>query len=480
MNKAKPRWETQPTKGSKLRKGMKEAALELGFTPMPWQGKPIRLLSELRPPTEEERDQFGPLVAKGVPRYRQVLVTVPRQSGKSTIAQAFVKSRAEEAPDQKVFGTSKTRDDARVWQAELSLLLPDVHFTTAAGRETITWPNGSSYSIFAPNKKGGHGASVSGAVLIDEAWTLTSEVMQGIVPAMAAHPLAQMLVVTSMGDMDSHVWNGLVKVGRAATEDPDAQMAYIEYSAENPEDVFNPDKWGEWMPALGLTISKEAIRADMALMEADPNEGTVGIVRAYGNITTSVKVSIFSMDQVARAWSIISPPPRFVLTVDVNDEPRGASVASGHLVDGGVAARVIEWRYGPPTWLPQVVGNVLGKREVEAIVGDFGGPAKAVQAELVALSETYGVPLVDRKPMELAGDTQRFVYGLKEGTIFLEKSEPLLEAIEGARSRDIGDGAWLVSRRKMMVDASPLISVIMAHGVAEELAIKPVREFFAF
>ena len=121
---------------------------------------------------------------------------------------------------QRLYGTSKTRDDARIWQAELNLLLPEVHYTRAAGSETITWANGSTYSIFAPNKKGGHGASAD-AVLIDEAWTLTREVLQGIIPAMAARPLAQMLIVTSMGTAYSTVWNGLVEAGRQAVTEPD-------------------------------------------------------------------------------------------------------------------------------------------------------------------------------------------------------------------------------------------------------------------
>ena len=114
---------------------------------------------------------------------------------------------------QRLYGTSKTRDDARIWQAELNLLLPDVHYTRAAGRETITWGNGSTYSIFAPNKKGGHGASAD-AVLIDEAWTLTSEVLQGIIPAMAARPLIPNADCHFDGHcQDSTVWNGLVQAG---------------------------------------------------------------------------------------------------------------------------------------------------------------------------------------------------------------------------------------------------------------------------
>ena len=365
---ARAKYETRPTAGAKLaQKPLLDAAKQLGFTPMQWQRKAIRLLGELRPATVDELGQFGSVVAAGVPRYRQVIITVPRQSGKSTVAQAFIKAAGETRHMQRLYGTSKTRDDARIWQAELQLLLPDVRYTRAAGSETITWGNGSTYSIFAPNKKGGHGASAD-AVLIDEAWTLTSEVLQGIIPAMAARPLAQMLIVTSMGTATSTVWNGLVEAGRQAVGDPDASIAYIEYSAAHSEDVFNPRKWAEWMPALGITQSRESILADMALMEADPDEGLSGIVRAYGNLMTAAKITLFPAEWLAKAWTVIPPPERLVLAVDVNEVPAGASIMSGHVTETGEGAvRLIEWRAGSPEWVPAKVAEIIGARQVEAV-----------------------------------------------------------------------------------------------------------------
>ena len=61
--------------------------------------------------------------------------------------------------------------------------------------------------------------------------------------------------------------------------------------------------WGRWMPALGITQSRESIRADMALMEADPDEGLSGIVRAYGNITTAARLTLFPAEWLAKAWT---------------------------------------------------------------------------------------------------------------------------------------------------------------------------------
>jgi hypothetical protein len=124
---------------------------------------------------------------------------------------------------------------------------------------------------------------------------------------------------------------------------------------------------------------------------------------------------------------------------------------------------------------------VLRSREVEAVVGDFGGPAREVKAELTAICEENLVPLIDRVPRDLAADTRRFYDGLREGTVYLNKSEFLAEALAGARRKDFSDtGLWVVSRGRMSVDASPLIAAIMAHGLAVELSVSPKVEFFVY
>ena len=140
-------------------------------------------------------------------------------------------------------------------------------------------------------------------------------------------------------------------------ENPGSDIAYIEYSAAHEDDVFDESKWAQWMPALGITQSRESIRADMALMEADPDEGLSGIVRAYGNITTVTRRTLFPTEWLSKAWTVFAPPERLVLAVDVNETPAGASIMSGHVTETGEGAvRLIEWRAGspngyPPKWL---------------------------------------------------------------------------------------------------------------------------------
>ena len=100
---------------------------------------------------------------------------------------------------------------------------------------------------------------------------------------------------------------------------------------------------------------------------------------------------------------------------------------------------------------------MITERTVDAVVADFGGPAREIRTELQAVCSGTNVALVDRLPRDLAADTGRFYDGLRERSVALEKSAPLLEAIEGSARKNLGD-LWVVARRQMIMDASPIIS----------------------
>jgi hypothetical protein len=447
-------------------------------TPLtPWQRKVARLVGEVK---AVPCGCHSP--ARLLPRFKTVVVTVPRQMGKTVLARAVVATVAESDFDLDLFGTAQSRQYAARHCVNLGRFLqrtdPTLIVRAGVGNERVEWENGSSYLPISPTEGGGHGDSID-YLLIDEGWALSAETLGGIAPAMIARPHSQTLIISTMGTVDSDVWNGIVSQGREAAGDKGSNMAYIEYAAESDEDVFDESKWHEWMPSLGRTVTKDDIRTAMKLLEA--GEGRNEVVRAFGNRTVKTLITVFPGDYVAKAWRVVDPPERMVLSVDVNDEPSGAAVVSGHLAEDLVATRVMEWRLGSPRWLPEFVEDVIRKRDVEAVVADLGGPAREIKAELKQICEDNLVALVDRIPRDLAADTGRFYDGLRVGTVALDKSEVLAEAIASSRRKDLSDsGLWVISRGRMAVDASPLIATIMAHGLAIELSVTPALSFFAY
>ena len=466
--RTQPRFATKPTPRAKgWWREIEAAAYRFGTPLMPWQKGAARLIGELD--------------AAGLPRFGTVAISVPRQQGKTALSRASIDAKAARRSRQELFGTAQTRLYAARHLEKLGRLLEelypdDVKATFGVGNERIRWSNGSTYGVIAPTETGGHGDSMA-FMLIDEAWALAGGFLGGLRPAMIAVPDAQLLAISTMGTVESVVWNGLVERGRAATENPDADIAYVEYSAERDEDVWDESTWHDYMPALGFTVTHRAIRAAIEDMLADPDEGEAGVVRAFGNRTTSAKTAVFPAEKVAAAWRVIDPPPKFVLAVDVNESPVGAALATGHMFEKGdrlgAAVRIVEYADGSPHWVPSRVAEMVASGRVEAVVADFGGPAKQFEAEIRSLCETAQVAIVARMPSQVAADTARFHQALRDGTLALDNSDALAAAIDGAVRRTGDRGLWWVARTRMQVDASPLQAAIMASGLAAELAVVP-------
>lgn len=464
---------------------------------MPWQKKGGRLLSEL---SEDLCRCHTP--ARPLPRYKTVVVSVPRQQGKTVLSRAAIKSKADsvgpEEPPLELYGTAQSRQYAAKHVVKLGDILKrsgdGVKVLRGVGAESVTWPSGTTYMPISPIEGGGHGDSID-FLLIDEGWALTAVTLGGIAPALIARPHSQTLIISTMGTVDSEAWNGIVAEGRdavkAQVEGLPTRMAYIEYSAPSDEAVFIEEMWGTWMPALGITVTVEDIRAAMALMEAA--EGRSEVIRAFGNRTTKGLVSLFPAEWVTRAWRSIQPADRVCVAVDVNDEPSGATVSTGHITQENYGAiRTIENRFGQPGWVPQKVAEIIAQRKVEAVVADFGGPARTLKTELEVLCESKGVPLIDRIARDFGADTKRFYDALRDEQVILNKERgpspapnqeeqpgPLEDALLHARRKDLGN-LWVVTRQGMQVDASPLMAAVMAYGVAVDLNVRPEVQIFIY
>lgn len=490
---AKPRYATKPTPRAKTwQQDIFRAAEAMRMPLMPWQRLSARLLAELSPVLCRAGQEGSPCIdhePMPIPRFSLVVASVPRQSGKTTVARASLGARSQRGDEQEMFGTALTRDAAakqviktgmalqrfktiNADRQDLLRFLP-LKVLTGKGQERVQWPNGSTYDPIAPNDAGGHGESIA-FFLGDEAWkSLSAEVMVGVFPAMLARPHAQKLLISTMGTVDSHTWNSIVADGRASVDDPNASIAYVEYSAQADEDAWKEEMWHSFMPALGRTISHKAVWDLIRDLESDPDEGPTAVVRSIGNRTVKSLVRMFPADWVEDAWATIEPPQRFVIAVDVNDEPAGSAITTGHIIeDGRPALRMVDHRPTAPGWVPGAVAEMLEKRKVDAVVIDPSTPTRQIRAELVAVCERRAVPLIERTARDVAADVLGFYNALRERQVVMVKSEPLESAIGGAVKRQSGD-FWYINRNKMTVDASPLISSILAHGTAAELAIQP-------
>jgi phage terminase large subunit-like protein len=258
---AAPRWATPATPGrANLAAGIGKTAALLGFGLMPWQHEVNATATELLP--------------DGRFAYRQVVLEVMRQQGKTVNLLAMMIARALRRPGTQISYAAQTRLDARkrlldVWWPIIkrSRLAPFVDVRRGSGSEAYLFKNGSMLGLVSGTEISGHGDSLDLAV-IDEAWAQEDDHLeQAMRPAMMTRD-AQLWVVSAAGTEKSTYFRGKVEDGRGRAEMGQTDRGcYFGYGAADDADPGDPATWRACMPALGITVSEEVVAADYDLME---------------------------------------------------------------------------------------------------------------------------------------------------------------------------------------------------------------------
>lgn len=204
----------------------------------------------------------------GLPAYREIVVTVMRQSGKSVLLFAFQLDRCLSWSGlRRCAYTAQSGFDARkkllrdyVPMLHASRLGPAVRVRQSQGDEGLTFTDSSEIAVVASNLSAGHGRSWDLGV-IDEAFDDEDDRReQAIIPALATKADAQLLVASTAGTARSSYLRRKVESGRLAAElDSGSGIAYFEWSIPEDADVDDPEVWWQFMPALGWTITPQAV-----------------------------------------------------------------------------------------------------------------------------------------------------------------------------------------------------------------------------
>jgi phage terminase large subunit-like protein len=258
---AAPRWATPATPGrANLAAGIGKTAALLGFGLMPWQHEVNATATELLP--------------DGRFAYRQVVLEVMRQQGKTVNLLAMMIARALRRPGTQISYAAQTRLDARkrlldVWWPIIkrSRLAPFVDVRRGSGSEAYLFKNGSMLGLVSGTEISGHGDSLELAV-IDEAWAQEDDHLeQAMRPAMMTRD-AQLWVVSAAGTEKSTYFRGKVEDGRGRAEMGQTDRGcYFGYGAADDADPGDPATWRACMPALGITVTEDTVAADFDLMD---------------------------------------------------------------------------------------------------------------------------------------------------------------------------------------------------------------------
>jgi hypothetical protein len=253
------------------------------------------------------------------------------------------------------------------------------------------------------------------------------------------------------------------KGGRAAVEaGRRAGQAYFEWSAPADADPGDEAAWWACMPALGRTISIDAIRGEY-LKAVD--QGTVNeFRRAYLNQWVPKDVPDDWMVIPRDAWAGLADPesnpvPRVVLAAAFSHDQQHAAVGlAGWRADGLLHVEVADYREGTAWAVPRLI-DMHARHDPLAVVVDDASHEGAVIKDL----EAARIEVMKPRAKGVAEAYQDFIQDATDTKTLRHRAQADLDAaLAGGVDRDVGDGGKAWGRRKSSADISPLVAVTHA------------------
>lgn len=425
-------------------------AQRLGTPLMEWQRRVARVASEHHP------------TITGAWAHRIVIVTVPRQAGKTTLMRTIAAQRTLTRGGQ-AFYTAQTGKDARERWYDLVKIAEQsfphlVRVTRGAGAESMTWhSSGGAVRTFSPTRASLHGYTPA-LVMLDEAFAhdqaTGQDLMGAIIPAQQTLVGRQLWIVSTAGTDESVFLREWVERGRASVDDPASDIAYFEWGLADGLDPYDPENWPGFHPAYGELIGPGDMHQAAAALSRGEFERAFcnRWTRSVSQIIPAPAVEAAREDQAAP-----EPGDRIVLAFDVAHDRSQAAIWAAWTTPDNIT-HIRPYYAAPGTgWL---VGKLAEAREIlaPALIGaDDGGPARA----FTTAARQYGLEIETLSARDFATATGDLIEGITTGTIRHNGDAGLTEAIRAAALRRLGETDAL-SRRASSGPVDDLGAAIVA------------------
>lgn len=330
---------------------------------------------------------LGELLPDGRPRFRQVLIIVARQNGKTHLCTvlALFWMYVERWP--LVFGTSTDLEQAKdAWQdavdfasdvPALAARIPKNSPRIGNGQQDFWTTDRSRYRIGAANRKGGRGKRIDRAIGDELREQHSWDAYLAAYNAMGARPRAQVVYITNQGDKRSVVLNSLRSDAVAELNGVERPIGLFEWSAPpgtHPTDVAGHAAAN---PQYGRRMDRDVI-ISAARRVSKPGADPQALA---GFLTEILCMSVDQLDPAIDpgAWSMCHRPGPIDLTtrsrlaacVDVAPDQQHATLSVAIMLPAGQARveTVASWD-GPdamarlmlelPGWVRAVRPKLLG------------------------------------------------------------------------------------------------------------------------
>jgi hypothetical protein len=371
-------------------------------------------------------------------RFRTVVATCARQSGKTSLMRAITLWRLYVDGAKLVLGVAQDLSIAReTWQTAVDTAksIPDLaveieRVGRVNGDEYLRLVGGGRYKISAANRSAGRGLSTD-LLAMDEireqrswdAWSALSKTTM-------ARSAGQTWAISTAGDDQSVVLRHLREAGLAGT---DPSIAVFEWSAPEGCDLDDIEAWRMANPGMGHTVSVAAIRS--ALGTDPPNVFRAEVLNQWvDSLDGAIDPDAWRACQDA-AGTLDAVRDRVALCLDVSPDLLSLSlVAAAVLDDGRVRVEVVaSWdstdacRRDLQGWLDRVKPRAFGYFP--------GGPAAALVADLRGVRDA-----VELKGTEVTAACQGFAELVSSRRLLHPGDARLTAQSVGASKLPSGDG----------------------------------------
>jgi phage terminase large subunit-like protein len=457
----------------------------LGVEPLPWQRWLLIHAGELLP--------------DGRFRFRTILILVARQNGKTSIIEIKNLWKMFVLGVALVIGTAQNLDiSEESWDKAVEIVesIPElnaevVHVDRTNGKKALRLTNGSRWKIAAASRKGGRGLTGDDVNLDELREHQNWQAWGAVTKTTMARPNAQTFAFSNAGDDRSVVLNTLQATGRALAKmaadaaerglsvleipEFDSSFGMFEWSA--PDDVRctcpdrtdgqphdhdcglrNEQAWAQANPALGYTITRDAIESSLS---TDPEavfrtEVLCQHVRDIeeGIITTAQWVAV--ADPHSKRTGEVS------LGVDTSTLRDFAAInVYGMRADGLGHCQLIDYRPGTDWIVPRLaeLSQALGPVAIGMGKGTYESLKEDLRAAGLDMPEDPEFPqrgdLAVTGPTSMSAACAQFIDAVRQRSLRVVPSSQLDEAVAGAKTRTTGDTiAW--ARKDSAGDISPL------------------------
>lgn len=434
----------------------------MGFTLQPWQCLVLNRGTQWRPGRN----------AKGEPvreyKYQKILISVPRQSGKTFLTGPLQLHRLLIRAGSEALFTAQTGADAGKRVKELIALIMSspaaslVRPRFSNGAEGLSViESGSTLTRFSPTLSSIHGGHPH-LVTMDEIWKHSLELGEALLGAIGPSQVtirqeAQIWMISTKGTAKSEFMNKLIDDGISG-EDPG--LCYIEFSMPDGADPYDPHTWWQFHPALGNTITEEALAADINLAYAEWMRGYMNVVVAADNPL----IALEDWDHLAGEPAARPSLNDVAIAYEVAPwQSCAAVVAAWRDLDGQMAIRVL--RQGPGTqWVPAYIAALAKRFKGARFFADDGGPTRRITD---TLRKRDDFPADDRLKTLLISERavadDNFLTWINEtGGLKHDGSQVMRTAVSNAVTREFNGVARLDRDRS----TAPIPSIIAASVAA--------------